>query len=99
MATQIMAETTQAIDDVYQARKLRLIHPVGQFDNAGRWYPSPAEDAGVSGTVRWPSRAWPYSLMVACRTRKHVAALATTSPDLFTAEVSRARAALARTSN
>lgn len=96
MATTIStpAASRDDIQAVYEARKERLIHPVGQFDKQGRWYPSADEDCGVSATVRTPSRAWPYSYMVACRTRKHAAALATMAPDLFAAEVRRARAAL-----
>ncbi len=71
--------TTSAIktlvQTIYLARRDRAVNPEGRFDNAGRWYPSDREDAGVSSVLRSPSRAWPYSYMVGCRTRKHVAVL------------------------
>jgi hypothetical protein len=61
---------------VYEARRDRQVHPDGSFDSAGRWYPSDAEDCGGDGTcVRSPSRAWPYSYMLRCRTRQHCRAL------------------------
>lgn len=76
---------------VYHARKDRLTHPEGKFDNAHRWYPSDREDAGdVVGCVRSPSRAWPYSYMQRARTRKHVAHLAETQPEYFAALVAEA---------
>jgi hypothetical protein len=71
------------IQFVYEALRDRVIHPDGKFDNAGRWYPSEAEDCGVSRVICTPSRAYPYSYMIACRTRKHVAKLAEQSPALF----------------
>ncbi|HFD31318.1 MAG TPA: hypothetical protein ENJ28_01200 [Gammaproteobacteria bacterium] len=65
--------TTQThIKEVYEMLKNREIHPTGKFDNAGRWYA--ANDDLIS--VRSPSRAWPYSQMTACRTRKYVKAVA-----------------------
>ena len=70
---------TQAKDltaKVYTSRKDRAVHPEGKFDGAGRWYPSDCEDAGGDGTsVRSPSRAWPYSYLIRCRTRQHCAVL------------------------
>ena len=63
------------VDAIYTARKTRRTHPEGRTDNAGRWYPGDREDAGVSSRIRSPSRAWPWSYMLACRTRKHVAQL------------------------
>ena len=61
---------------IYAARRDRLVNPEGSFDSAGRWYPSAAEDCGGDGRcVRTPSRAWPYSYMLRCRTRQHVSAL------------------------
>jgi len=55
----------------FARRKDRLEHPEGSFDNASRWFPSNAEDCGVSGYIRTPSRSWPNSYMVACRTLDH----------------------------
>lgn len=49
----------------------RVWHPSGDFDNAGRWYPTNYCDCCES--IRSPSRAYPYSLMVHCRTVAHVA--------------------------
>ena len=52
------------------ALKRRDIHPDGHFDNGGRWYPDALCDCCQS--VRSPSRAYPYSLLVHQRTVKHV---------------------------
>lgn len=74
------------IDTVYQARQARLIHPDGHFDKQGRWYPSEKErctNAGCPGTLRAPTKAWRYSWMLHCRTRKHCAYLAACEPDYF----------------
>jgi transposase-like protein len=49
----------------------RVWHPSGDFDDAGRWYPTRYCDCCES--IRSPSRAFPYSLMVHCRTVSHVA--------------------------
>tara|TARA_R110002020_G_scaffold247905_1_gene461937 strand:- start:272 stop:532 length:261 start_codon:yes stop_codon:yes gene_type:complete len=58
----------EAIQEVYQQLKNRAIHPSGEFDNGGRWYSSNQDLI----SVRTPSRAWPYSEMTACRTKKYV---------------------------
>jgi hypothetical protein len=47
-------------------------HPKGKFDSAGRWYPSNSEVRDCCERIRSPSRRWPYSLMLHCRTAKHV---------------------------
>lgn len=86
----------QQIDAVYQARKQRLIHPVGTFDNGGRWYPSSDETSSWLNDIRSPSRAWPYSYMTACRTRGHCIRLAVEHPEHFAAVLAAAEAALAR---
>lgn len=54
-------------------RKAREAHPDGYFDAAGRWYPSDAERCGWCDSVRDPSKNYPYSLMVHCRTAGHIA--------------------------
>jgi hypothetical protein len=61
----------------YLDRRDRISHPEGRTDNGGRWYPSDTEDVGgtITRTIRSPSRAWPWSYMVACRTAGHVAEL------------------------
>ncbi len=56
-------------------RQDRKHHPDGKFDNGGRWYPSETERCECCDHIRYPSRAYPYSLMVHCRTAKHVASL------------------------
>lgn len=51
-------------------RAARIEHPEGTMDNAGRFYPK-GLDATVHMGVRSPSRAWPYSYMLRCRTLEH----------------------------
>jgi len=61
---------------VYVARQRRAIHPHGDFDSAGRWFPcAKTERRRCCDQIRPPSRRWPYSLMLHCRTAKHVARL------------------------
>lgn len=55
----------------YRRRRDRKEKPDGRFDRAGRWYPAATEN--YSGQHRRPSRAWPLSLLLACRTIKHCA--------------------------
>jgi hypothetical protein len=57
------------------ARKNREAHPDGSFDKQGRWYPSDSEKQACCSSIRTPSRSFPYSYMVHCRTTQHVAAL------------------------
>jgi hypothetical protein len=65
----------------YIARRDRTEHPEGTFDKAGRWYPTVSEKLNTSA-FRSPSREWPYSYMLACRSLAHVAALhGLSSPD------------------
>lgn len=59
----------EIINAVYSKLKNREINPRGRFDGAGRFY---AENADLID-VREPSRAFPYSHMSACRTKKYVA--------------------------
>lgn len=69
-----MADLQAAVDE-YQRRRDRQSHPSGKFDSGGRWYPSNEERRGCCSNIRSPSRAYPYSLMLHCRTIEHVAAL------------------------
>lgn len=64
-------ETKEMINQIYMELKERMIHPAGKFDNGGRWYAE--NDSLIS--VRTPSRAFPYSEMVACRSKKYVKAV------------------------
>lgn len=59
----------------YLDRRARKVHPAGSFDNAGRWYPHDDERQECCSAVRSPSRSYPYSYMVHCRTIGHVAHL------------------------
>jgi len=76
-----MATTSvQAALDQYHARQDRAEHPEGEFDKAGRFYPSLVEEQDCCRAIRGPSRAHPYSYMVHCRTAAHVAALNNLTP-------------------
>ena len=57
-----------AITKIYHELKGRQIHPQGSFDDSGRFYTSNSDLINV----RTPSRAYPFSEMQACRTRKYV---------------------------
>jgi hypothetical protein len=48
----------------------RVLNPDGSFDKQGRWYPD--IQCPHCASIRAPSRAFPYSLLVHCRTAKHV---------------------------
>lgn len=56
-------------------RKRRLEHPDGTFDRAQRWYPASSEGLNTD-CYRSPSREYPYSYLLACRTAVHCARLA-----------------------
>lgn len=51
----------------------RKINPSGTFDKQGRWYPDDDEREECCDSIRSPSRAYPYSYMVHCRSYEHVA--------------------------
>lgn len=59
---------------LFIARRERALNPSGTFDKGGRWWPEGDEHRSCCN-VRAPSRAYPYSLMVHCRTAEHVAQL------------------------
>jgi hypothetical protein len=75
---------------LYISRQSRKANPVGQFDKAGRWYPAESETCPCCGRIRSPSRAWPYSRMLHCRTAVHIANLF----DVPAVEIRRAARAL-----
>jgi len=60
---------------VWRDRQARRAHPDGRTDKAGRWHPSPDEIQTCCSRIRGPSRAFPWSLMLHCRTARHVARL------------------------
>jgi hypothetical protein len=67
-------DTLAAAVRTYRHRQVRLTHPDGRTDRGGRWYPSD-EERQACCTVRSPSRKWPWSLMLHCRTLRHIARL------------------------
>lgn len=69
MADRVM---TAALDFI--SLRDRVTNPKGRFDRAGRFYPASSELCACCKAIRPPSAAWPYSLMVHCRTAEHVAA-------------------------
>jgi len=54
----------------YEKRQARLEHPEGSFDRAARWYPS-GRDSQVISFVREPSRSFPNSYNLSCRSLAH----------------------------
>ncbi len=56
-------------------RQSRQRHPKGSFDKQGRWWPDEEEERPCCRRIRTPSRRWPYSLLVHCRTLHHIAQL------------------------
>jgi len=58
----------EIINSIYEILKNRVIDPSGEFDDKGRWY---ANNTNLIN-VRPPSLAWPYSELLACRTKKYV---------------------------
>ena len=72
------------------ARADRLEHPAGKFDNASRWYPQEPCGPACHG-YRSPSRAYPFSALLHCRTAAHVAGLHTANADKAAAIVEACR--------
>lgn len=71
-ANRVRNWTKMVVAAVYGNRKDRRVHPEGDFDKAGRFYPTSREGCGGSGTYGWsPTRNWPYSYMKRCRTKEH----------------------------
>lgn len=74
---QIFAMNDDEISSAFNAlsthlsRKDRLSHPDGDFDKAKRWFPDSNEVCGCCESIRSPSRNWPYSLLVHCRSLQH----------------------------
>ena len=58
----------------YLRRKARIEHPSGKWDGK-RWEPSEDERRACCDCIRAPSRAYPWSLMLHCRTVTHIARL------------------------
>lgn len=69
---------TALLDDAaeeYIARRKRMKHPEGKFDNAHRFWPDDDEWCECCDEVRSPSRAFPNSLNSHCRSMNHIANL------------------------
>ena len=64
----------EIINQLFELSKERKVHPSGSFDAQKRWYPDPVLYKEV-GSIRMPSRAYPFSFMVHCRTKKFIARL------------------------
>lgn len=75
----------------YLNRKSRATHPSGRTDNGGRWLPSESEKCDCCDRIRTPSRAYPWSLMLHCRTAKHIANLYGVSEKELKAELKGAK--------
>jgi hypothetical protein len=78
-------ELDAAVRDLWRMRQVRRgVHPVGDFDKAGRWHPNPGEErCSCCCKISKPSRVWPYSLIKHCRTRPHIIRLAEEHPEAF----------------
>jgi hypothetical protein len=57
------------------------IRQLGRSDNAGRWYPR-QDIAEYFGSIRSPSRAWPWSYAKAAQTLKFARWLRERHPDV-----------------
>ena len=66
------AEEIDAAARQYLRRKHRLEHPDGSFDRGGRWYPSESEEQPCCAFIRAPTRGYPYSYLLHCRTAEHI---------------------------
>jgi hypothetical protein len=67
-----MSDKIQKAAQHYVDLKHRRRHPVGKFDQGGRWYP--AQEHTCCAGIRGPSRTYPFSLLTHCRSAAHVAA-------------------------
>ena len=61
--------------ECYLRRQSRVSHPEGRTDNGGRFYPSESELCECCDSIRSPSRSYPWSYMIHCRTIPHIANL------------------------
>lgn len=56
---------------LYQNRKARLAHPEGKWNN-GLWFPTGSEVQPCCQHIAEPTKDYPYSLMLHCRTLPHI---------------------------
>lgn len=64
---------------IYLDRKARKAHPERDSRNK-LFFPSDAEERPCCKSIRTPSRRWPWSLMLHCRTLPHILALTGANP-------------------
>ncbi|WP_146200764.1 hypothetical protein [Stenotrophomonas maltophilia] len=63
----------------YVLRRSRLEHPEGSWDSDGCFFPSAYENAGwIEENISSPTKRYPYSYMLACRTVEHCCRLTNT---------------------
>lgn len=67
-------QTIEAIY-LYLLRKFSIQCPSGYTDNGGRWFPNDDEKQSCCDNIRYPSRAYPWSLYKHCFSSTHVANL------------------------
>ena len=73
-ATKKLAKSIFAAASTYLRLRDRLEHPAGKFDSAGRFYL--IKPCDCCSSIRYPSRAYPYSHMIHGRSVVHVATAA-----------------------
>ncbi|MEO8287111.1 MAG: hypothetical protein ABI670_11830 [Chloroflexota bacterium] len=71
--TRRLTPKLKAAVETYRALQDRSKHPDGYFDEIGRWYPSDDEFQDCCGKIGSPTKKFPYSYMLHCRTAVHVA--------------------------
>lgn len=68
------------VEELWKARQARTLHPDGHFEYKGRyphgyvvaWWPSEWERCSCCMGLYRPTRLHPYTLMVHCRTKRHI---------------------------
>lgn len=73
----------------YLRRRERLEHPAGGPARGGRWYPDASEGLNTA-MYRTPSRAFPWSYMLPCRSIRHCAQLVGCDDILLVRRIARA---------
>ena len=66
-------ETVDQAAHEFLDRKARRTHPKGGQKSCGKWWPDEDERCDFCALIREPSCAYPWSLMVHCRTAEHLA--------------------------
>ena len=77
----------------YLDRRALITHPRGTVDAGGRWHPDATERQECCRRIRPPSRAWPWSLMLHCRTARHIANLYNVDPQVLRQAIRQAQKA------